>query len=603
MNIKFSTQPRWNSAENHHLSFETGKYSEDPDAMFTEKQVRDLLITLRDISQEAWKGKENFLSEAAKNSVLIEVIRGVHHEDDPHLMVDFLGQLYHIQLAMSAPGQWKAVGVPELKRLEVDSNTSQEFGIQVLSDYQEYRDVYFSNHLDVNGFAIGYAETRKRTGKELALVAFVTDKLTVKDCSQEQFIGKYDTYYHALSNACYLIRIDVVQAPPFEEDACPACPPAGLRVRFPKIKSGISISNASVGTSGSLGGFLIYKRIATVALSNRHIMKDPAVVKDNKIIQPGRKYGGKPLTDTFALRFKALKNLDAAIAKADSATSKRPILFEMACTGSKVRKIKTPILQQTVRKIGPTSGCTTGTVTNIRYKDNTFKQYGFNNILVRGNGGLFTQPGDSGSLYEDNGIPGTFVGLHWGKNGVSSVGHPLPVVAQQLSLSPTVSAAPEMLVEEGLRQAALDAPASIAHRELKFPIFDTPQPFFLHFHDALKDHFQEAFSENGTLGIEFGYALADTLLTADGWRAAVVTLMEIFKSKIAAQEVLHHALSQKDISNLIRFIKIAGWESDESEQCTQIIAQLQQMLGQKVSDLISLTTSSVHTLSPILAQE
>jgi|GEM_PF-6127937 len=607
MNIKFSTQPRWNSAENHHLSFESGKFTTDPTQLFTEKQVRDLLMTLREISPEEWKGKENFLSEAAKNSVLIEVIRGIHREEDPHLMVDFLGQVYHIQIEMMAPGQWRAVSVPELRRLEVGNNISQETGLQVLADYQEYRDEYFTNHADVNGFALGYAISRKRSGKELALTAFVTEKLAPKKCHEEQFIGRYDTFYHALTEAFYLIRIDVVESDPMVEEACPACPPAGLRVKFPSIKSGISISNASVGTSGCLGGFLIYKRIATVALSNKHVMEDPDVVADKNIIQPGRYYGGFSPDDTFALRINTNKAtvLDASIAKADSATSKRPILFEMACSGSKVRKIKAPVLHQTVRKIGPTTGCTTGTVSNVRFKstDPNYKKYGFNNILVTGNPAPFSLGGDSGSLYEDDGNHGTFVGLHWGGNGVLSVGHPLNVVAQKLSLSPTVSAAPAMLVEEGLRQSNLDSSATVTHRELKFPIFDTPQPFFLYFYEALEDHFQELFSEESDWGSELGYILSDALLLPDGWRAAVIALMEIFNGKITAREVLHHVLSDQDISNLTRFVKIAGWSSKQPELCAQFIAQIQLMAGKKVLELASIRNQIVHTLSPVLNQE
>jgi hypothetical protein len=131
----------------------------------------------------------------------------------------------------------------------------------------------------------------------------------------------------------------------------------------------------------------------------------------------------------------------------------------------------------------------------------------------------------------------------------------MPTVASDLQLTPTVSALPEVLVEESLRQMAEGSGNTLAERKLRFPNSSEPQPFYYQFFEALRSTFGSSFSEKGSIGQSLGYAMTDTLLDPDGWRAAVVALTDIFADKITSQEILSHVLSHRTSQTFVGFCR------------------------------------------------
>lgn len=589
MKINFNNRYGWNRGRNNELSYVTGLPTDDLSEQFTEKQIRQVLQTLNDLPEDSRQVIENGKKEAAKGSVLIEVQRGVHDVRDPHLMIDFLGVPIHVSLERDAEGNWKVKNLPDLKKLEPGNEISMEECLAVLEEYRSIHDEELFNNPDVTMVSTGFAVARKRTLKELAVDVNVYSKMSADKCDPETLIAGRDTFYSARRDDHYLVRIDIQEGGLAEPEGCDNCPPEPLRTRVEPITSGVAISNGARGTYGTLGGFFVHKGTVNVALSNTHVMEDPAIVPNNTLIQPGLLNHGVSPKDDFAQRLMIAKNLDAAIATANSTTTKRPFLYQMACTGAKVRKIDTPVLNMPLRKVGATTGCTLGVVTRINCRVKGYEPYGKNNILVKGTGGNFTLPGDSGAIYESTRQPGTFVGLHWGgfgpPNDRTSIGHPLPIVAEELSLSPMCSVLPAKLIDESLRQIAVNGDQTGLPTEAYFPVSEEMQPFFCGFYEILAREFEPLFSDENEKGQEVGYLLADSLMNCDSWRIGLKTLMEILKGKLTAAEVLHHTLTAADLENITRFLKVAGWVMGDERVVSELIGQVQQMEGRLFKDL------------------
>lgn len=186
----------------------------------------------------------------------------------------------------------------------------------------------------------------------------------------------------------------------------------GLRSRRRPLEVGVSVGHFLI-TAGTLGCFVSREKGRTCILSNNHVLanEDQAAIGD-PIIQPGDFDGGTNpldrvarLTDFVRLDLTAANIVDAAIAEIDSSIEFKP--RDVQDIGMLTGKTATVFDDSAVRKVGRTTGFTTGRVTAFEI-DNVVVAYDIgdlrfdNQIEVEGSGsGPFSQGGDSGSLVVD----------------------------------------------------------------------------------------------------------------------------------------------------------------------------------------------------------
>jgi hypothetical protein len=171
------------------------------------------------------------------------------------------------------------------------------------------------------------------------------------------------------------------------------------------VNCGVSVGHY-LCTAGTIG-CLVAKGGSTYILSNNHVLANcnNAQQGDN-ILQPGPADNGEPppiatLSDFQALDFSGSDNaLDAAIAALVDAGS---VLPQVDMIGALSPNLVTAQVGLAVKKTGRTSGLTSGFV-EAANEDVTVdygpagKAYFQNQVAIRGANGLFSQPGDSGSL-------------------------------------------------------------------------------------------------------------------------------------------------------------------------------------------------------------
>jgi hypothetical protein len=184
--------------------------------------------------------------------------------------------------------------------------------------------------------------------------------------------------------------------------------PAELQQRTRPLRPGISVAHPTV-TAGTLGGFV---RVAggTAMLSNNHVLaaSDAAAVGD-PVLQPGPADGGtagdRVATLTAFERFReGLPNLvDAAVALLDPGIAAEPGNLPGGPLGAVVPGGLDIDPEETVEKVGRTTGHTRGLVTAVEV-DGVAVQYDDvvlrfdDQIEIQGAGGGFSAGGDSGSV-------------------------------------------------------------------------------------------------------------------------------------------------------------------------------------------------------------
>jgi hypothetical protein len=163
--------------------------------------------------------------------------------------------------------------------------------------------------------------------------------------------------------------------------------------------------------SGTLGA-VVESNGTRYILSNNHVLaNENSLPVGTSIFQPGLLDGGKPVSDTIAMlsRFVALttnapNSVDCAIAALVDASAVAPAILP------KVGRLKSsePIdaaERMAVEKTGRATGYTTGVVFDVSATISVQFDLGIlafaDQILIRGDSGIFSDGGDSGSLVVD----------------------------------------------------------------------------------------------------------------------------------------------------------------------------------------------------------
>jgi hypothetical protein len=189
----------------------------------------------------------------------------------------------------------------------------------------------------------------------------------------------------------------------------------------------------SAGLSGTLGGWVwdtVTRQV--VALSNKHIFGSTVGAA---ILQPSRDDGGSSPGDRIATVLRA-GSLDAAVA---APLAPSVVVRTIAGAGGAVFEITDATIDMRVQKTGRGSGLTRGTVDLIDFDSK--HEGSHSDVWIEGEGGDFSSPGDSGSLYLEIGAATSIsrrkraVGLHWGGSRNDGVGHHIRAVFDDLELA------------------------------------------------------------------------------------------------------------------------------------------------------------------------
>jgi len=221
----------------------------------------------------------------------------------------------------------------------------------------------------------------------------------------------------------------------------------------PKVPCGVSVGHINV-TAGTLGCYARgregERRERRLMLSNNHVL---AAVNEGEIgddiLQPGSHDGGTSPDDVFgllenfvAIDFGGINYVDAATAWVDDEYTERQFL-RMSASGPSFFAIRgnsvtaRPGLQ--VGKSGRTTGLTTGYVAavgaaiNVRMGPGGVAHYA-DQIEVRGTRGVFSSPGDSGSLIWTWDASRDAVGLLFAGGGGATFANPVDLVLTALDI-------------------------------------------------------------------------------------------------------------------------------------------------------------------------
>ena len=200
--------------------------------------------------------------------------------------------------------------------------------------------------------------------------------------------------------------------------------------------------------TGTLG-CLVDTPLGRCILSNNHVlaMSNAASIGD-RILQPSPADGASPgtstpiatLTDFEPLRFgSAVNHIDAAIAALDDVSSAIPSIMTI---GPPANPPAAPFVGQSVVKHGRTTGLTFGSVVdtsfdgNVHYDGNV--AYFEDQIVVVGDAGPFSEPGDSGSLVLDTAGPHP-VGLLFAGDDSQTIANPIQFVLNRFGATVAVT--------------------------------------------------------------------------------------------------------------------------------------------------------------------
>ena len=230
---------------------------------------------------------------------------------------------------------------------------------------------------------------------------------------------------------------------------------APRKTRLSPTPCGVSIGRAEpVGDShlmahtGTLGCLVDTPRGRCI-LSNCHVLavtNDDASLGDH-IYQPSPAEGAgsgtstriATLTDFEPLRFgSAVNRIDAAIAALDDVASTTPDIMTI---GPPANPPVAPLLGQSVVKHGRTTGLTFGSVVDTSFDGNVHYDGGVayfeDQIVVAGDAGPFSEPGDSGSLVLETTGPHP-VGLLFAGDDSQTIANPIQFVLNRFGATVAV---------------------------------------------------------------------------------------------------------------------------------------------------------------------
>lgn len=281
---------------------------------------------------------------------------------------------------------------------------------------------------NIVGVATEYKTSQGQPADQLCIKVYVVEKLDRELIEPEYFVspdltGGLPTDVEAIGEI--VTQLD------------PLC--------YPVLEGGVSIGHLTAIT-GTLGCFVrkVGDRERVYVLSNNHVLANSNLgQKGNLIVQPGPHDGGShdtghpgdcsstdkcigTLVHWHKIDPQDDNEVDAAIAK----VMWRRYVPRIKHLGN-IQGVERAQRGAKVAKVGRTTGLTRGTIVaddadiRVTYKKGTrhqFTAWFVNQIAVRGEYGLFSREGDSGSAYlnENNKI----VGLHFaGGNGISFGNH------------------------------------------------------------------------------------------------------------------------------------------------------------------------------------
>jgi hypothetical protein len=211
-------------------------------------------------------------------------------------------------------------------------------------------------------------------------------------------------------------------------------PVPGYKGTYRPVKCGVSIGNDNECAAGTLGCIVKNSVGTRFMLSNWHVISG-ANGDGGQINQPGR-YDGSPqcaptgrIGASYYLNpisFTSNNMVDAALASIDETIN----VSRLMADGTNISTVvQPPVIGLAVRKVGRTTGVTTGSIgainVTIRVQYDGGVATFINQIYVRGQ---FIQAGDSGSLMTTNGNGYKPVGLCFAGSSSASYANPIQPV-------------------------------------------------------------------------------------------------------------------------------------------------------------------------------
>ncbi|MFK7922450.1 MAG: hypothetical protein AB8H47_10865 [Bacteroidia bacterium] len=598
--MSFNFAEGWNNNQsvkgnlypNNKLSFRTGKETENVSEHFTKSLITTLLLS----AKKAKAGSEGAaLKEAlATGSDAITILSGVRQASYPHIVLQFEGdpRPWHVNVSRQG-SNWKVSEIPARASLLVETDEDYD---RVMSQVRQVRARYdesLKSFDDLVGIGIGYAEKSGVKTQEMSLILDVLEKKAAAKLAGEEIIPSFISLADESDGSAIIVRLDVQIAghPELELD-CEKCN-EDLKERKRPVQGGYSVGNVNI-TAGTLGGWFfdkVGKRI--VLLSNDHVLVNGT---ERKIVQPGTYDGGKLPGDLIGeLVRSAGPELDAAIASVDKDSY---VKAGIACIKPTAFTIGEPKVSMKITKVGRTTGRTCGIIKKVDYSSSILTGNN-HDIYVDGDGADFSQGGDSGSLYlryDDNSV---IVGLHKaGDTGIpdNGIGTNINPIMANLQLDVLAGGLPDLLVE--LAMSGGNTTTLALPEQIRYP----HSPEFVSLFDGIYDEMQvilEAGSTPNSLYLVLGQKaelLQNTLLDRDGWRTSLLTLMSLIGGTVSSHEALGRKISDSDVSNLIRLIKVAqAINPEEGEFLKRLQDVVANSAGLSLEELLLSALSNAKT--------
>jgi hypothetical protein len=295
-------------------------------------------------------------------------------------------------------------------------------------------------YANVTGVGVGFKEVAGSTTGTIAIRVYVRHKIRREDLRPQDLLPREIDG----------VPIDVIEGDFVIHDA-----PADHRVRHQLLHGGISVGNALLGGSGTLGCTVFDLRSGMqLLLSNWHVLcgrRDCRV--GEPIIQPGTG-GGDPgrARDVVARlhRWALDDRVDAAVAVL---SGERFLGRDLLGLGM-VYGPREATLGMRVRKSGRTTGVTTAMITDVSanidvdYRPELDETRHLRDQIVLKDGSTVSQRGDSGSVWiaDDNRV----VGLNFAGSDSLGIANPIAAVMEALAIGFDGSTLLDQLVEQAL---------------------------------------------------------------------------------------------------------------------------------------------------------
>lgn len=265
----------------------------------------------------------------------------------------------------------------------------------------------------VHSVGIGYKRVGGELTDELAVIAYVDEKVSRDELDADRLIPPEIRVYTDAAGDEEVVPTDVVQRPrPVEY---PHLADGSLAVRVRPVPGGFSIQGPNGG--GTLGGWVWDdQNDDTVLLSNNHVLGG---MVGADVFQP---WGSTAAADHIADIVRT-GTLDASIA---APTASSVVQYEIAGITPAVYEVAEATIGMAVEKSGATTEHTTGTVIAVDISSH----YGHLYFDIARDAGIdrFAYYGDSGSLIVERTNPSgsnwkRVVGLLWGGQPVERNGY------------------------------------------------------------------------------------------------------------------------------------------------------------------------------------